>query len=1041
MRQHYNSTLFCLILLAALLEQTGCGPRTPLPTPSQPTNTAAASIPTLTPTSAPSPSPTPTQTGVPLPEKPILQAIIGTGMVYDTAWSPDGKSFVVSASDALRVYQAKTHQVLAEFPPVVWAGLQFSPDGKQLAAIQDAGDILIYDLQTRQKTTQVPAGVAFHSFAFNKDGSGFAVCKYFYINMADPGYSWIEVYDSASNEPRYTFGNTLKDETPREQSEFYEQAAFSPDGRWLSAAEKRNGQVHTWDLTSGKLSPHRLAHAYVTTLAYSPDGHWLASGGDDNEVRVWEVQTGRLARTLSGFSKPISGLTFSADSAHLAVETTADSNTLTATFALSTGQKVETPPQLAVEDLQPFLAEQGYLKVSGPPVFSPDSRALAIPNGDRLVIWDLQNQRLQAALNLAPGVVDVWPSSPSASQVVFSPDGRLLAVTHTDGSVDLWDIAANRLEKNIPTRKATTIAFSSDGHLLAVGGQQAVELWDAQTGQRLWQTYASGLWIHAVAFSDNDQAVIAAASSGWRVLWLDRCDGSIFQSFQPNASDPNSITIALQGRLLAAVEPAENSPHPLRVWDLATGQVLREISEYKSQTYSDYFTFSADGRLLAAQRSGSSVVWSTANGQVLFEFPKELLEPVFSPNQEQVVLSDDLGRLQVWDARPLLRDAPPLPAPAVSGPFPTATQTADLYDKSIVRTACLTVQPTLSSGRSLPGRLLVDSLGSFPAYLYDLSSGERRDLPANSRDPSTSPDGQWLTYQIIPNSRTGTTWQVFEDPSGRQRKYPAQPDWLFSKWLGSQWLSYSIQIDYGSGLISPTQVISPLTGPGRRMQSDYPDMKPYSGIAGSPYHYSGHSVEYDPSLRLVVYEKTDADNNSFMVLYDRQAGKALASLPDFYGEHYWMNPTWSADGRFFIAALIKDYHYDSKSGPGQEEWFRIGRDGTVEQLTHFADLPHPVTLWYGKLSPDGQKFAFYFMGPSYQDQSLAVLDLESKVVTRYCLRRGSITWLTGSRYLVISEGYELNTSRTILIDLEEQTAEQLFDDPHASPIGWLERNK
>jgi len=261
---------------------------------------------------------------------------------------------------------------------------------------------------------------------------------------------------------------------------------------------------------------------------------------------------------------------------------------------------------------------------------------------------------------------------------------------------------------------------------------------------------------------------------------------------------------------------------------------------------------------------------------------------------------------------------------------------------------------------------------------------------------------------------------------------------LFSKWLGNDWLSYSIRIDYGGENISPTQIISPLTGPYLRLLSNYPDMQPYSGIAGSPYHYSGHSVEYDPSLRLVVYEKTDEKYNTSMVLYDRQIGKELVSLPDYYGQHYWNNPTWSVDGQFFIATLIKDYQPNASLD--QEEWFRINRDGSVEQLTHFQDLPQPVELWGGSLSPDGKKFAFYLMGQTYADQSLAVLDLDSKTVTNLCLRNdnfGVATWSPDSRYLVVAEAYEINTVRPLLIDLMNGQVEQIVDDNDAVPVGWL----
>ena len=38
----------------------------------------------------------------------------------------------------------------------------------------------------------------------------------------------------------------------------------------------------------------------VWTVAYAPDGQTLASGGVDRYVRLWDIETGRLLRSLRG---------------------------------------------------------------------------------------------------------------------------------------------------------------------------------------------------------------------------------------------------------------------------------------------------------------------------------------------------------------------------------------------------------------------------------------------------------------------------------------------------------------------------------------------------------------------------------------------------------------------------------------------------------------------------------------------------------------------------------------------------------------------
>src|SRR5262249_36876331 len=80
-----------------------------------------------------------------------------------------------------------------------------------------------------------------------------------------------------------------------------------------------------------RLATTRLRHTRhgVTHVRFSPDGKTLASGGSDktflgvrganpSAVRLWDVATGKLLRTLEGHQNAITSLSFSPDGKRLA---------------------------------------------------------------------------------------------------------------------------------------------------------------------------------------------------------------------------------------------------------------------------------------------------------------------------------------------------------------------------------------------------------------------------------------------------------------------------------------------------------------------------------------------------------------------------------------------------------------------------------------------------------------------------------------------------------------------------------------------------
>ena len=149
-------------------------------------------------------------------------------------------------------------------------------------------------------------------------------------------------------------------------------------------------------------------------------------------------------------------------------------------------------------------------------VFSPDGRLLAAggiddDGGGRVQVWDVRTG------DPAPVRFDV--GSPS---LAFSPGGRLLAAAGIAARTEVRDVRSGRLVKRLDTGDfGRSVAFSPDGSLLAVGhyGGSVLLLstkdW-TQVGRRLEDHRAR---VTALEFSRDGRRLVTGGADGTALLW------------------------------------------------------------------------------------------------------------------------------------------------------------------------------------------------------------------------------------------------------------------------------------------------------------------------------------------------------------------------------------------------------------------------------------------------------------------------------------------------------------------------------------------
>ena len=193
--------------------------------------------------------------------------------------------------------------------------------------------------------------------------------------------------------------------------------------------------------------------------------------------------------------------------------------------------------------------------------YSPDGTMIAIGQTDGTVkLLEISSDRTR----LLPGLPEARIHS-----LVFSVDGKTLAGAGDGKLFCLWDAATGRLEKTFPWVNGSedgdfwsimALAFSPDGMFIAVaaGGQDwgkkppltinSTRLYETRTGGVKWEHKGTGEWIHSVAFSPDGATV--ACDTGAAIL-LDSKTGEQTRTLKPLLSKVMAVAYSHDGRTVA----------------------------------------------------------------------------------------------------------------------------------------------------------------------------------------------------------------------------------------------------------------------------------------------------------------------------------------------------------------------------------------------------------------------------------------------------------------------------------------------------------
>ncbi|MCA9149498.1 MAG: protein kinase [Planctomycetales bacterium] len=321
----------------------------------------------------------------------------------------------------------------------------------------------------------------------------------------------------------------------------------------------------------------------------------IATADAEGHIQITELKTGRHLMSFDGVQRPVSQLAFGPNGRYLLAkhQTHADADAVTCVWSVNDQTKT-----LEIE-----TSARGKMDIS------KDGRFFsAVLPDNTIVVYELSTtnvQRIPAAEGSRP------------LQLKFSPDGRYLAVgqMHSD-VVQIHDLEQQQSIRVIRNGAAVyALAWHSSGQYLAIGSSDyTTRVWSIrQLSTPISELKGHQAEVVDVAFNPVGDLLATASHDGTLRFW--------------NAMT-GEINCQAMGRLhrfsddgsQLAVIRGHGQPH-LEIWQVATGEEMRELVEDRTFKGPYSLRISSDGRLMATTGDDGIWLWDLRAGQAIHRLP------------------------------------------------------------------------------------------------------------------------------------------------------------------------------------------------------------------------------------------------------------------------------------------------------------------------------------------------------------------------------------------------------------------------------------
>ncbi len=424
---------------------------------------------------------------------------------------------------------------------------------------------------------------------------------------------------------------------------------------WLRLVQDPCPTPPPWELSlEGHIGP-------VQAVAVTRDGR-IVSGSWDNTIRVWDLNNGRLLRTLQGHTDRVYDLTVTTDGWIIS----ASEDTTVKVWDLRSGQLLRT-----------LKSDTGVCSV----VVTPDHQVVSGCMNGTIKVWNLQSGRLlrtltghkSAVLAVVPtgdgrivsGAMDctikVWELESGrllrtlaghtdiVQAITLTGDDRIVSGAF-DGTIMVWELESGRLLRTLSTLRGRTKAvgakvLTGDGRIIS-GSIDGIGVWDLEDGRLLRSFLGGHVGVVAAVALTKDGRVVSGGTDGRINVW-ELKNGELLRSLEVHwFGGVRSIACTEDGRIVSG-----GSDHAIKVWDAETGVALRAL--YGHEGAVNALALTRGNRIVSGADDNSIKVWDLETGGVerTLKGHAGAINSVAVTSSGRIIAGADDNTIKVWRSK------------------------------------------------------------------------------------------------------------------------------------------------------------------------------------------------------------------------------------------------------------------------------------------------------------------------------------------------------------------------------------------------------